>query len=76
MKTVELFEAQSRLAELIEQLLPGEEVIIALDQRPVARLTAANSPGKAKRQFGSAKGKVIFHAGWDDPCEDFSPYTK
>jgi antitoxin (DNA-binding transcriptional repressor) of toxin-antitoxin stability system len=68
MKTVDLAEAQSRLAELIDKLVPGEEVIMALHQKPVARLTAAQPPGKAKRQFGSAKGKVIFHAGWDEPC--------
>lgn len=76
MKVVELFEAQSRLAELIEKLVPGEEVIIAQDKKPVARLTAAEPAGKAKRQFGSARGKIIFHPGWDDPSEDFGPYTK
>lgn len=76
MKVVELLEAQARLAELIEKLVPGEEVIIAQDKRPVARLMVAEPARKAKRQFGSARGKIIFHPGWDAPCEDFTPYTK
>ena len=76
MQTVELTEAQSRLAELIDKLVPGDEIIIARDQKPVARLTSAQTPAKPKRQLGSAKGKIIFHDGWDDPCEDFAPYTK
>lgn len=76
MQTVELSEAQSRLAELIDKLIPGEEIIIARDQKPVARLSSAQAPSQSKRQFGSAKGKILFHAGWDDRCEDFAPYTK
>ena len=76
MQTVELAEAQRRLAELIDKLVPGDEIIIERGQKPVARLTSTQAPAKLKRQFGSAKGKIMFHDGWDDPCEDFAPYTK
>ena len=38
MQTVELAEAQSRLPELIASLAPGEEIVIARQKKPVARL--------------------------------------
>ena len=38
MPTLTLEEAQAQLVNLIEQLHPGEEVVITRDQNPVARL--------------------------------------
>jgi len=41
MPTITLEDAQARLAEIIEKLLPGEELVITKDDRAVARLSAA-----------------------------------
>src|SRR5689334_15900198 len=38
MNTVSLQEAEARLGELVRGLAPGAEVVITLDQQPVARL--------------------------------------
>lgn len=41
MATVTIQEAQAKLAELIHQLSPGEEVLITENNQPVARLSIA-----------------------------------
>jgi antitoxin (DNA-binding transcriptional repressor) of toxin-antitoxin stability system len=74
MRVIDLSEAQKRLAELVGQLQPGEDVLLAKEQKPVARLTAVEPEAPRKRHFGSAKGKIVFHPGWDEPLEDFAPY--
>ena len=74
MQVIELSDAQKRLTELVEQLQPGVVILLAKEQRPVARLTAVESTAPPERQFGSAKGKIVFHKGWDEPLEDFAPY--
>jgi prevent-host-death family protein len=38
---VQLAEAQSRLAELIRSLVPGEQIVITSGDKPVAKLTPA-----------------------------------
>lgn len=42
--TIPLAEAQARLAELIDQLGPGEELVITRDAQPLARLTREQEP--------------------------------
>ena len=73
-QVIELSDAQKRLTELVEQLQPGADILLAKQQRPVARLTAVVPTTPAKRHFGSAKGKIVFHEGWEEPLEDFAPY--
>ena len=43
MRTVEFAEAKSRLGELVESLLPGDEIIIEKNHKPVARLLLTDS---------------------------------
>jgi prevent-host-death family protein len=77
MSSVTLQEAQSRLGELIEQLRPGDEVVITRDQRPVARLTTADRPNPVGRQFGTMKGTVLHVApDFDAPLDDFREYRE
>lgn len=71
---IELSEAQKRLTELVDQLQSGGDVLLAKDKRPVARLTTVEPSAPPKRPFGSAKGKIVFHEGWEEPVEDFAPY--
>jgi antitoxin (DNA-binding transcriptional repressor) of toxin-antitoxin stability system len=53
MTTVSLQEAQRRLAELVGELAPGDEVVITHDDRPVAKLVG-QSPSVAPTAGGSA----------------------
>jgi prevent-host-death family protein len=72
MPTLTIDEAQSRLPQLIDQLRPGEEVIITRDNKPVARLTA--DPEKPIPVFGSCKGMLTIHTEDDEHLEGFAEY--
>lgn len=72
--TVSIEEAQAHLAELIDSLGPGEELVITRNRRPVARLIGQREVARRPRQPGSAKGKIIIHADDDEHLNDFRDY--
>ena len=74
MPTVTIEEAQAKLRELIDELAPGEEVIITRNQQPVAKLVGQQRPMRKPRQPGSAKGKLVILAEDDAHLEDFKEY--
>lgn len=64
MKTVNMHEAKTHLSRLVEQVVAGEEIVIARAGKPVVRLVAVATDGP--RQLGALAGKVIEHAdAWD-----------
>jgi prevent-host-death family protein len=77
--TVTIEEAQAKLRELINQLAPGEEVIITENQEPVAKLvneqqrpTRPTRPGP-----GLCKGMITYMApDFDAPLEDMKEYME
>jgi prevent-host-death family protein len=73
--TVTLEEAQARLPELIDQLAPGEEVIITRNARPVARLVSQATP-KPQPVFGRGRGKVIVVSEDEEHLKDFEDYMQ
>jgi prevent-host-death family protein len=60
-------EAKNRLSELLERALLGEEVIIAKDNKPLARITPLTP---ASRKPGKVKG-IVMTPDFDAPLEDF-----
>lgn len=75
MTTVSVQEAQARLAELIQQLKPGEELVLTEGNQPVARLVAENAMMRQPRQRGSAKGKLAIHTEDEQHLQDFADYV-
>jgi prevent-host-death family protein len=75
MQQVNVEEAKAHLPDLIKAAANGEEVIITENEQPVVRLVPI-SKEKPKRQFGGAKGLIIFNEGWDEPLEDFKEYME
>jgi antitoxin (DNA-binding transcriptional repressor) of toxin-antitoxin stability system len=75
--TVSLEEASARLAELIDLLAPGDEIIIARASAPVARLIAQQPPLRQPRQPGTLKDAILFMADdFDAPLDDFKEYME
>jgi antitoxin (DNA-binding transcriptional repressor) of toxin-antitoxin stability system len=76
MSTVTLQEAQAQLPELISGLPPGEEIVIAEQGEPVARLIRTERK-TWPCQAGSAKGKILWVApDFDAPLEEFEEYME
>ena len=75
MQTIPVEEAQGRLAEIIEKLAPGEEVVLTRDEKPVATVRATPPPEPAPRMFGTLKGTILYIApDFDAIPEGFEDY--
>ncbi len=68
--TLPLEEAQARLPELIENLAPGEEIVITQKGQPVAKLVGSR-PARKPRQPGSCKGMLTILSEGDEHLEHF-----
>lgn len=79
MTMVTIEEAQANLKALIHQLLPGAELIITENERPVAKLVGGLSPhNQAGRPGpGLCKGAITYmSADFDAPVEDMKEYME
>ncbi len=65
--------AKAHLSELIQKAILGEEVIIARDNKPIAKLVALNPP-KRQRTLGFAKDLITIAPDFNDPLNDFEDY--
>ena len=70
---VDLNQAQAILPQLLDAALKGEEVVITLEERPVAKLVGL-SDNSGDLKLGSAQGLVTFSEDFDEPLEDFEEY--
>jgi prevent-host-death family protein len=74
MTTVTVEEAQARLAELLDHLQPGDEVVITRNDQPVAKLVGAGSTAAQPRQPGLLRDQILHMADdFDAPLEGFAP---
>jgi prevent-host-death family protein len=75
--TVTLEHAQSNLADLIDMVGRGENIIITRNDQPIARLIAEKPPARQPRVPGSAKGMIAYMAeDFDAPLTDFKEYME
>lgn len=75
MQQVDRDEAQSRLPELLEAALRGEEVYITGEGMVRVQLVRVEAEPK-RRQFGSAKGMITMSDDFDDPLPEFEEYMR
>ena len=74
MHTIGLKEAAGRLAELIDEVASGKEVVITREDGATFKIVPiALMPPSPK--FGSAKGLVKMTEDFDEPLEDFRAYA-
>ena len=69
MKQVTIHAAKTHLSRLIEEAASGEEVVIARDRVPVARLVPVKPPER-KRRVGALKGRLKVPASFSEPLPD------
>jgi prevent-host-death family protein len=63
--TLNLYEAKTQLSALVEQAAAGEEIIIAKNGKPMAKLVAIRE--KPLRKPGRLKGKIWMSKDFDAP---------
>ena len=68
MATVNVHEAKTHLSRLLGRVEAGEDVVIARNGTPVARLVPVNKQGK--RQFGAMKDRVSLDDSFFDPLPE------
>jgi prevent-host-death family protein len=66
MAKVNLYEAKTKLSELVERAAAGEEIIIAKSGRPRARLVPVEG-AVPERRPGRARGRIRIAPDFDAP---------
>jgi len=69
MHKVNMHEAKSKLSALVEEVLAGEEVIIAKAGKPLVRLVPFQE-AKKQRKPGRLKGKIKLAPDFDETPEE------
>ena len=68
MSVINIHQAKTHLSRLLGQVEAGEDVVIARNGKPVARLVRFNCSGK--REFGALKGKITIDDRFFEPLPE------
>lgn len=73
MKTVNIYEAKTHLSRLVDEAQAGEEIVLARNGTPVAKIVpvAKKKPSDA---FGMDRGLFTIPDDFDEPLDDFKDY--
>ena len=70
MTQVNLYDAKTRLSQLVDAAAAGEEVVIAKAGRPMVRLVPIDSTAATRRPFGMFRGQFHVANDFDAPLPD------
>ena len=65
-ESVHVYEARTHLSQLLDRAAAGEEIVIARNGRPVARLVALSDPEPHRREPGGWAGRVSIGPDFDE----------
>jgi len=68
-EAVNIYEAKTRLSQLVDIAASGQDVVVSRNGKPLVRITRLDSP-KRRIKFGLLKGKVIIADDFDAPMPD------
>ena len=69
MKKVNIYEAKTRLSQLVGEAASGQDIVIARAGRPVARLTRLSGTSR-KRRLGVLDGRFRIPDDFNRPLQD------
>lgn len=69
METVNIYDAKTRLSQLVDKAAAGEDVVVSRNGKPLVRITRLEGP-KRRVKFGVLKGKLNVPADFDAPLPD------
>lgn len=67
-------DAKAQLSNIVREVLAGEDVVIAKDNKPLVRVVPLRDK-TVRRAPGSGRGQVTISADFDAPLEDFADYS-
>ena len=68
MRIVNIHEAKTHFSKLVDGVIHGNEIIIAMAGKPVAKLVPYSK--KPSKKFGVMKGKIKIAKDFDAPLPD------
>lgn len=69
MRQVNIHQAKTHLSQLLEDVVRGEEIVIAKAGKPIARLIAVAATSQSRHR-GLLKGRIIIAADFDAPLSE------
>ncbi len=69
METVNIYDAKTRLSQLVDKAASGEDVVVSRNGKPLVRITRLVAP-KRRIKFGVLKGKIKVASDFDAPLPD------
>lgn len=66
MESVNIYDAKTRLSQLVDKAASGEDVVVSRNGKPLVRITQLEAP-KRRIKLGVLKGKVKIAADFDAP---------
>jgi antitoxin (DNA-binding transcriptional repressor) of toxin-antitoxin stability system len=75
MRTMPIEQVEGHLAEVIETLPPGEELLITRGNKPVAKLVGEDKE-QPRPVFGRGKGMLTIISEDDEHLKDFAGYMR
>lgn len=68
MRVVNIHDAKTHFSKLVDAVVKGQEIIIAMSGKPVAKLGPIGK--EKKRKFGVLKGKIKISRDFDAPLSE------
>jgi prevent-host-death family protein len=69
METVNIYEAKTRLSQLVDKAASGEDVVVSRNGKPLVRITQLDAPRRCI-SFGLLKGKLTIPRNFDAPLPE------
>ena len=66
MDAINIYEAKTRLSQLVDKAAAGEDVVVSRNGKPLVRITQL-VPARRPVRFGLLKGKVSIPTDFDAP---------
>lgn len=67
---VNIYEAKTQLSRMIDRAAAGEEIVIARNGKPVARLCRLEPSARPSVKFGELRGRIVVAPDFDAPLPD------
>ena len=70
LKQVNVHQAKTQLSKLLADVEKGEEIVVARNGTPVAKLIPFPKPAKTRLRIDNWKGRIWTAPDWDAPLTD------